>query len=76
MKRKQELDSSSWIEYIYILSRKKTSSRIKKIFKKPEKRKIYIGIPSMMCITNDDAISNGITCNNVMKKRKEMMKKL
>ncbi len=40
-----------------------------------------------MCITNDDAISNGNKCNNVMKKRKclnmenknkkkEMMKKL
>ncbi len=23
-----------------------------------------------MCITNDDVISNGITCNNVMKKKK------
>jgi hypothetical protein len=29
-----------------------------------------IGIPSMMCITNDDAISNGNKSNNVMKKKK------
>jgi hypothetical protein len=45
-----------------------------------------IGIPSAMCITNDDAISNGSKCNNVMEKKKmleegkgkkkEMMKKL
>jgi hypothetical protein len=51
---------------------------------KKEKKK---GIPNVMCITNDDVISNGITCNNVMKKKKmleegkggkkkEMMKKL
>ncbi len=46
-----------------------------------------MGIPSVMCIINDDAISNDITCNNVMKKtkmleegkggkKKDMMKKL
>ncbi len=29
-----------------------------------------IGKPSAMCITNDDAISNGSKCNNVMGKKK------
>jgi len=33
---------------------------------KKEKKK---GIPNVMCITNDDVISNDITCNNVMKKK-------
>jgi hypothetical protein len=28
----------------------------------------------MMCITNDDAISNGSKCNNVMRKRKCLKK--
>jgi pentatricopeptide repeat protein len=39
--------------------------------KKKHKEK-GIGIPSMMCITNDDAISNGSKHNNVMKKKKKM----
>jgi hypothetical protein len=29
-----------------------------------------IGIPIVMCRTNDDAISNGNKCNNVIKERK------
>jgi hypothetical protein len=46
-----------------------------------------LGIPCVMCITNDDATKNGNKCNNMMKKKmiekgerkqkkKEMMKKL
>jgi hypothetical protein len=33
-----------------------------------------IGIPTVMCITNDDAISNGSKCNNVMGKKKCLKK--
>ncbi len=49
--------------------KKKTSSGffIKKTRKIEEKG---IGIFSVMCVTNDDALSNGSNCNNMMKKKK------
>jgi hypothetical protein len=42
--------------------------------KKKKNKEKGIGIPSMMCITNDDAISNGSKHNNVMKKIKCLKK--
>jgi hypothetical protein len=46
-------------------------TKTKKRPKKKDKR-----IPSVMCIINDDAASNGSRCNHVMKKRKYLKKKI
>jgi hypothetical protein len=39
--------------------------------KKKKKRKKDKGIPSVMCIINDDLTSNRRRCNHVMKKKLE-----